>query len=265
MKHLTLLFVGLLLSTSFAVELPLWEAGAMPGEATTEPEKIWHRTENNILCVTHVSKPTLSFYPAKNTEVPTPVVIVCPGGSYQILAYDLEGTEVVKWLNSIGVSAALLKYRVPNNRAGALEDARRAIRMVRAHSKDWNIDPTRVGMLGFSAGGHLATSCSNSPDRPDFTILVYPAYLSEKGGIKLVSEIKIDSQTPPAFIVQARDDKKYYRSSLAYAVALDTQDIPVELHLFAKGGHGFGLRSKHPISQWPKLCEAWMHEMKFLR
>lgn len=237
----------------------------MPGKATAKPETTLPDMGDNVLRLTNVSTPTLTFYPAKDAGVPAPVVIVCPGGGYQILAYDLEGTEVVEWLNSIGVSAALLKYRVPNNRAGALEDARRAVRMVRAHSKDWNIDPARVGMLGFSAGGHLAASCSNSPDRPNFTILVYPAYLFKKGGIELVDEIKIGSKTPPAFIVQARDDKKYYRSSLAYAVALDAQGVPVELHLFAKGGHGFGLRSEQPVGQWPALCEAWMKEQGFLR
>ena len=264
MKTLFLLLMGLL-STSYAADLPLWEAGAMTGAATDRPERVLPDKGDNIQRVTDVSRPTLAFHPAPDTGKPNPVVIVCPGGGYRILAYDLEGTEVAQWLNAIGVSAAILKYRVPGNRAGALEDARQAVRLVRAHSRDWNIDPDRVGMLGFSAGGHLAAACSNSPDRPDFTILVYPAYLFKKGGIELVDEIRIDSKTPPAFVVQARDDKKYYRSSLAYAIALDAAGVPVELHLFAKGGHGFGLRSKHPVAQWPRLCEAWMREQGFLR
>ena len=173
---------------------------------------------------------------------------------------NLEGTEVAEWLNSIGISAAVLKYRVPNNREGALQDARRAVRLVRKQASEWNIDPERVGMLGFSAGGHLTAAASNSPDRPDFTILIYPAYLSTEG-VELVEEIEVDAQTPPAFIVQTQDDKKYYRSSLAYALALDRHAIPAELHLFAKGGHGHGLRpSGHAVSNWPTLCEQWLME-----
>jgi acetyl esterase/lipase len=264
MKCLILLFMGLL-SSSFASDFLLWETGEMPGIATVKPETTLPNKGNRVTRLTNVSNPSLAFCPARKGGQPAPVVIVCPGGGYQVLAYNLEGTEVVEWLNSIGVSAVLLKYRVPNNRAGALEDARRAVRLVREHSKDWNIDPARVGMLGFSAGGHLAAACSNSSDRPDFTILVYPAYLFKKGSIELVNEIKVDPQTPPAFIVQAWDDKSYYRSSLAYATALDARGISVELHLFAKGGHGFGLRSKFPAGQWPMLCEAWMKESGFLR
>jgi len=245
-------------------EIPLWN-GDMPGKGAKEPEGISPNKNNHVIRLTNVSKPTLTFFPAKAAEKPGPVVIVCPGGGYNILAYNLEGTEVAVWLNSIGVSAAVLKYRVPNNREGALADARRTLRLVRKNSKEWNIDPKRVGMLGFSAGGHLAASCSNSTDRPDFTVLIYPAYLAKPGGIELVDEIKVDANSPSAFVVQTRDDKNYYRSTLAYGAALDAQGIPVELHLFAKGGHGYGLRpSQHPVSQWPKLCEAWMRESGFL-
>ena len=245
-------------------EILLWN-GNMPGKGAEKPEEVSPNKNNHVIRLTNVSEPTLTFYPAKGTTKPNPMVIVCPGGGYNILAYNLEGTEVAEWLNSIGVSAAILKYRVPNNREGALEDARRALRLAREHSTDWNIDPKRVGMLGFSAGGHLAATCSNSEDRPDFTVLVYPAYLSKPRGIALVEEIKIDANTPPAFLVQTQDDKNYYRSTLAYGAALDMQGIRVELHLFAKGGHGYGLRpSQHPVSQWPKLCEAWMRESGFL-
>ncbi|MEA2067579.1 MAG: alpha/beta hydrolase [Verrucomicrobiota bacterium] len=245
-------------------EIPLWD-GNMPGKGAEGPEGISPNKDNHVVRLTNVSEPTLAFYPAKDTGKSNPMAIVCPGGGYNILAYNLEGTEVAEWLNSIGVSAAILKYRVPNNRAGALEDARRAVRLVRENSKDWNIDPKRIGMLGFSAGGHLAAACSNSPDRPDFTVLVYPAYLFKDGGIGLVDEIRVDANTPPAFVVQTQDDKKYYRSTLAYAAALDAAGIPVESHLFAKGGHGYGLRpSDHPVSQWPSLCEAWMRESGLL-
>jgi acetyl esterase/lipase len=264
MKTPTLLFLmGALMATA-QTELPLWD-GDMPGTGADQPESVSPNTANNVVRLMNVSEPMLTFHPAGKSEKPAAIVIVCPGGGYNILAYDLEGTEIAEWLNSIGVSAAVLKYRVPKNREGALEDARRAVRLVREKSKDWNIDPQRVGMLGFSAGGHLSATCSNSADRPDFTVLVYPAYLFKPGGIELADEIKVDKRTPPAFVVQTKDDKKFYRSSLAYAAALDAQGVPVELHLFAKGGHGYGLRpSEHPVSQWPGLCEAWMRESGFL-
>ncbi len=252
------------LSSMAQTEIPLWD-GDMPGLGAKIPEAVSSNTKKNVIRITNVSQPTLTFSPAGKPETPSPLVIVCPGGGYNILAHNLEGTEVVDWLNSIGISAALLKYRVPNNRMGALEDARRAIRMARKNSDDWNIDPKRIGMIGFSAGGHLTAACSNSPDRPDFSMLIYPAYLNKKGTAELVGEIQVDGKTPPAFIVQTRDDHKYYRSSLAYATALDSKGIPAELHLFSKGGHGYGLRpSKHPVSQWPQLCEAWLLESGFL-
>lgn len=259
-----LVLIGATMATA-QTEIPLWD-GNMPGNGAGAPEGSRLDEDTHVIVLENVSEPMLTFYPAADAGKPNPVVVVCPGGSYNILAYDLEGTEIAEWLNSIGVSAAVLKYRVPDNRAGALLDARRAVRLVRENSKAWNIDPRRVGMLGFSAGGHLAASCSNSPDRPDFTVLVYPAYLYRKGGIELVEEIKIDAKTPPAFIVQTWDDRAYYRSSLAYAAALDARNIPVELHLFAKGGHGYGLRpSERPVSQWPSLCRAWMEESGFLK
>ncbi|MCK5923372.1 MAG: alpha/beta hydrolase [Methylococcales bacterium] len=259
---LILLLMGAIMAMA-ENEIPLWD-GNMPGKGAGKPEEVSPNKNNHVIRLTNVSEPTLAFYPAKDTGKPNPLVIICPGGGYTILAYNLEGTEVAEWLNSIGVSAAVLKYRVPNNRAGALADARRALRLVREHSKEWNIDPKRVGILGFSAGGHLAAACSNSSDRPGFTILIYPAYLA-KNGVELVSEIKVGAHTPPAFIVQTQDDRSHYRSSLAYSIALDQQGIPVELHLFAKGGHGYGLRpSQHPVSQWPKLCEQWMQESGFL-
>ena len=265
MKLLTALFLTGTITVALAqTEVPLWER-TMPGKKTKKAEAVNPNKSDDVIRLTNVSKPTLTFYPAKKSAYPSPMVLVCPGGGYNILAFNKEGTEVASWLNSIGISAGILKYRVPKNREGALEDARCAIRMVRARAKEWNIDPKHVGMLGFSAGGHLTAACSNSADRPDFTILIYPAYLSKPIGTELVDEIKIDENTPPAFVIQTLDDKHYYRSSLAYTTALSAKGIPVELHLFAKGGHGYGLRpSTHPVSQWPALCKAWMRESGFL-
>jgi acetyl esterase/lipase len=259
-----LLFLMTISCTVFSAEIKLWK-GDMPGTGAENPEAISSNKKGNVIRLTYVSEPTLTFYPAANTDKTNPMVIVCPGGGYTILAMDLEGSEIAEWLNSIGVSAAVLKYRVPGNREGALQDARRAVQLVREKASDWNVDPHRVGIMGFSAGGHLAAATSNSPDRPDFTILIYPAYLYKGGGIELTDEIKVNTNTPPAFVVQTRDDKKYYRSSLAYTTALDKEGISVELHLFSKGGHGYGLRpSKHSVSTWPVLCEHWLSECGFL-
>ena len=246
-------------------EIPLWN-GDMPGSATAEAETDRPVKEPNSLHLTNVSKPTLKLFLTGSQEKPAPMVIVCPGGGYHILSYIKEGTEIAEWLNSIGVSAAVLKYRVPDNREGALEDAKQAVRLARENSKAWNIDPDKIGMLGFSAGGHLTATCSNSEVRPNFSVLVYPAYLYKPGSIDLVDEIKVDAETPPAFAVQALDDKKYCRSTLAYAGALNEKGVSCEVHLYAKGGHGFGMRDRgHPVhTQWPKLCETWMREIGIL-
>lgn len=253
-----------LLATASATELDLWN-GDMPGKGAEQPEGLKPDNGDHVQRLTNVSNPTLTFYPAKDSGKPNAMVVVCPGGGYNILCMDKEGTEIAEWLNSIGISAGILKYRCPQNREGALQDAQQAIKLVRKKAGEWNLDPKRIGMLGFSAGGHLAAACSNSADRPDFTVLVYPAYLFKPGGIELVDEIKVDANTPPAFVVQTNDDRKYYRSTLAYGAALDAAGVPVEIHLFAKGGHGYGLRpTKHPVAKWPELCEAWMRASGFL-
>lgn len=237
----------------------------MPGSACEPPEEVKPDRGDGVIRLTNVSVPTLSLY-LVDSEEPVPFVIICPGGGYSILCMNKEGTEVAEWLNSIGVSAAVLKYRVPKNRAGALEDAKQAVRLARENSRDWNIDPERVGMLGFSAGGHLTAACSTSEVRPDFSVLVYPAYLFKKGTLEVSEEITVNSGTPPAFLVQTKDDVKYYRSTLAYTAALDEAGVAVESHLFAKGGHGYGLRDTgRPVSKWPQLCEAWLREMEILK
>ena len=260
-KLLSVILLAGSASAPAEVELPLWH-GAMPGRGAEKPESAQEGPKDHVLRVSHVSKPTLTLYRVE-AEEPTPLVIVCPGGGYHILAFDLEGTEIAEWLNSIGVSAAVLKYRVPQNRKGALEDARRAVRMVREKSGEWQV--TKIGMIGFSAGAHLTAACSNSADRPDFSVLVYPAYLYQPGGIALTEDIRVDRKTPPAFVVQTLDDKKFYRSALAYTTALDAQGVPCELHLFARGGHGYGLRDTgHSVSRWPELCAAWLKAINVL-
>jgi acetyl esterase/lipase len=227
----------------------------------------------------NVSNPTITLYEAKSNPSGT-AVVVFPGGGYNILAYDLEGTEVCEWLNSINITCVLLKYRVPDTgpypkSAAALQDAQRALRMVRARAAEWHIDPHRIGVLGFSAGGHLVGALSthfqrrlydrvDSADeqscRPDFAVLVYPAYLSDgEGSLAMTPDINVTGQTPPAFIVQAEDDTSYINSSLAYFAALKNAKVPAELHLYAEGGHGHGLRrTDKPVTRWPDLVESWL-------
>jgi len=248
---------------------------------TTGPEETVQPSQGDgVTRITHISNPSITVFRAHKTTI-SPGVIICPGGAYSILAIDKEGTEVAKWLNSIGITAAVLKYRVPNNRLGAFQDAQRAVRMVRQNAGEWNIDPDRIGILGFSAGGHLAARSSTDfknqsyppidkidklSCRPDFTVLIYPAYLYKKGGYELADEITADKKTPSAFIVQTQDDQKYVNSSIAYYTALTKSSVQAELHIFEKGGHGYGLRtSKYPVSGWPKLCEAWMKSIGVIK
>lgn len=250
----------------------LWP-NTVPGIKTDRQETELPSQGDNVTRITHVSNPSMTVFKAPATTTAAPAVIVCPGGGYSILAINKEGTEAAEWLNSIGITALVLKYRVPKNRSGAFQDAQRAMRMTRYHAADWGIDPNCIGILGFSAGGHLAARASTdfqsdvyppadpadrTSSRPDFTILIYPAYLSQKNCV-LSEEITVTPQTPPAFIVQTQDDRAYADSSVAYYTALTQASVPAELHLFEKGGHGYGLRpSQYPVSCWPRLCEAWM-------
>jgi acetyl esterase/lipase len=218
-----------------------------------------------VVRLANVSDPTLTFYPAVAASNSGATVIVFPGGGYRILAFDLEGSEICEWLNSIGVNAALVKYRVPEapgvpRYEAPLVDAKHALAMVRLHSDDWHIDAHRVGVIGFSAGGHLAAWLSNSDTRPDFTILIYPAYLTaEKDLTVMAPEFNVSALTPPTFVVQTEDDQVHVENSLVYYAALKKSKVPAEMHLFATGGHGYGLRkTAEPVTGWPQLAEAWL-------
>ena len=265
--------------------LELWPRGA-PGtkpsaaaEADISKPADYLVADKPIIRLGNVSTPTITVYEAKTNPSGT-AVVVFPGGGYNILAFDLEGTEVCDWLNSINITCVLLKYRVPDTgpypkSPAALQDAQRALGMVRAHAAEWHIDPYRIGVLGFSAGGHLAGALSthfeqrlydhvDSADqqscRPDFAVLVYPAYLSAaEGSLAIAPEIHVTPQTPPAFIVQAEDDHSYVDSSLAYFAALKSAKVPAELHIYAGGGHGYGLRrTEMPVTGWPDLVQSWL-------
>jgi acetyl esterase/lipase len=252
----------------------LWP-GKPPGETTAAAETQEPDQGDRVLRITNVSRPTMTVYPVDRGGAASPAVLVCPGGGYRVLAFDKEGTEVARWLNSLGVAAAVVKYRVPDNRAGALADAQRALGILRLRACEWDIDAGRVGVIGFSAGGHLAARLSNDHKkrsysevdqsdrlscRPDFTILIYPAYLSGKS-YRLAGEVAVTADTPQAFLVQTQDDRSYVNSSIAYYLALKKAGVAAELHLFPTGGHGYALRtSKHAVARWPDLCEAWLRE-----
>ena len=216
-----------------------------------------------------------------------PAVVVFPGGSYRILAIDLEGTEVCDWLNSIGVNCVLVKYRVPETgpfpkSAGALQDAQRAVSIVRQHAAEWHIDPKRVGVLGFSAGAHLSAALSTHYEqrlyptvdaadqlscRPDFAFIIYPGYLAlAEKNFEFNPDIPVTAGTPPAFLVQAEDDGVHVENAVAYFIALKKAGVPGELHLYAQGGHGYGLRpTDKPVTGWPRLAARWLQTIGVLQ
>jgi acetyl esterase/lipase len=229
--------------------------------------------------------PTLTFYPAKGTNSGA-AVVVFPGGGYNILAIDLEGTEVCDWLNAAGVNCVLLKYRVPGTgpyprSPAALQDAQRAVGLVRLHAAEWKIDPNRIGVLGFSAGGHLAAAISTHFEqriyepvdaadklscRPDFAVVIYPGYLAlAEKNFAPNADIIPTAQTPPTFIVQAEDDPVHVENAVVYFLALKNAKVPAELHIYAEGGHGYGLRpTALPVTTWPAAAQAWMRTIKVL-
>jgi acetyl esterase/lipase len=239
-----------------------------------------------ILVEANVSVPTLTLYAAKGNGGSGPAVVVFPGGGYNILAIDLEGTEVCDWLTSAGINCVLLKYRVPNTgpypkSAAALQDAQRAMGLVRQHAKEWGIDPKRVGVLGFSAGGHLAAAISTHFDqrlydpiddadklgcRPDFAVVVYPGYLAlEDKNFAANADINPTANTPPTFIVQAEDDPVHVENAVVYFLALKNAKVPAELHVYSQGGHGYGLRrTALPVTTWPQAVETWLRTIGVL-
>ena len=288
----TMMVTAMFASAAPLKPIPLWP-GTVPGE--TNKGKTEHDTTTakdnlvggrKLMRITDISTPDLTVYPApKNAS--GAAVLVFPGGGYRILAWDLEGTEVCEWLNSVGVTAVLVKYRVPAGEgqprwAPALQDAQRAVGYVRSHAAEWGIQPNRIGVLGFSAGGHLAASVSNNyakrtydradanddaSCRPDFAILIYPAYLAAEGNAGgVAADLPISSQTPPTILVQTEDDGVHVENSLAYYAGLKAAKVPVEMHLYPTGGHGYGLRrSEQTVTTWPDRVRDWLQALGITR
>jgi len=271
--------------------LALWPHGAPGAQANPGPEIDTTTAKDNLIAgkplmrLGNVSSPTLTLYtPAGNNT--GAAIVVFPGGGYRILAIDLEGTEVCEWLNSAGITCVLLKYRVPDSgpypkSSAALQDARRALGIVRSHATEWHIDPQRIGVLGFSAGAHLAAALSthfeqrlyDSVDaadqvscRPDFAVIVYPGYLAiAEQNFAPNADIQVSDKTPPSFIVQAEDDPVHVENATVYFQALKNAKVPAELHIFAEGGHGYGLRrTALPVTAWPKVVESWLGTIQVL-
>jgi acetyl esterase/lipase len=271
--------------------LPLWAdgaPGAMPNsaaEADTTTAKDNLIAGKPLIRLGNVSKPTLTLYTPKGKSTGA-AVVVFPGGGYHILAIDLEGTEVCDWLNSTGITCIVVKYTVPNSgpyprSSAALQDAQRALGMVRAHAAEWHIDRHRIGVLGFSAGAHLAAALSTHFEqrlyaavdaadqlscRPDFAVIVYPGYLAlAEENFAPNPEIQVTDQTPPSFILQAENDPVHVENAVVYFLALKNAKVPAELHIYADGGHGYGLRrTALPITTWPLVLQTWMHTIGVL-
>ena len=272
-------------------QVPIWPGAAPDAQPVAGPESAATDKDSSIagkpyLSVRNVSQPTMTVYAPKGNNTGA-AVVVFPGGGYEILAIDLEGTEVCDWLASKGITAVLLKYRVPAPRSApnwgafpqssmALEDAQRTIGLVRFHAAEWHIDPHKIGVIGFSAGGHLVAATSTHFDRrlypavdaadkescrPDFAMAIYPGHLSfDDKTLELNPAVPVTHQTPTTFLLQNEDDNvDGVNQSLAYYIALKNAGVPVEMHLYAEGGHGFGLRRTNlPVTRWTQLAETWL-------
>lgn len=258
---------------------------ALPAETdrTTPDDKLI--AGRRVMRITNVSTPQLSVYQPDPERANGAAVIICPGGGHSVLAYDLEGTEIAAWLNALGATGVVLKYRVPfrdpdRRYQAAVQDAQRAVSLVRSRADEWHIDPAKIGIMGFSAGGETAALAALQCEsrtyarvdavddvgcRPDAALLIYPGGLVDKGQDKLRDYIQTPTTAPPFFLVHAGDDRVSAGNSLLLAAALKDRRIPVELHLFPTGGHGYGLRfTSEPVTTWPTLAERWLRQQGWL-
>lgn len=284
------------------VQMPIWPVGKMPDALSTLKKEYVTTITQPLIAgkpfteVWDVTQPTMTVYPPK-TKNTGAAIVVFPGGGFHALAIDLEGTEVCEWLTTKGITCVLLKYRVPNSGPNwdsdcqceihpqsptALEDAQRTLGLLRFNAAKWHINPHKIGVMGFSAGGFMVADTSTNYKtrayvpidaadkescRPDFAMAFYPGHIRVEGTKLILNpDIHFTKDTPPTFIVQAENDPQdTINHSLVYYIGLKNADVPVEMHLYAQGGHGFGIRkTDSTITEWPQLAEAWLKTIKML-
>lgn len=290
---LVALFAGIVSAAEPSNVIELWPKEA-PGEKGDLPEERNMTKPGDglvagkpVIRLANVSKPTISIsYPLPEKDTGT-TAVVFPGGGYNILAMDLEGSEACEWLNSIGVTAVLLKYRVPKRvglekHTAPLQDAQRALGVLRHRARELRVDPKRIGVVGFSAGGHLAAALASNVGqrtypsvddadaascRPDFAILIHPGYLTLKEeGEKLAPEVVMTTNHPPTFLVMAQNDAARVENAVFYFLALKEANVPSELHIYPTGGHGYGLRrTEHYITGWTDRATDWLRSRGLLQ
>jgi acetyl esterase/lipase len=261
----------------------LWPNGLPEGARPVDPNRIEAlKAKQTSQRITYVEHPSITLFRAPAEKANGCAVVVCPGGGYNILAWEKEGIEIAEWFNSLGVTAVVLKYRVPRRdprelHREPLQDAQRAIRLVRKHAPRWGVDSRRVGILGFSAGGHLTIMAGTHWDertydkvddaddlscRPDFMCPIYAAYLADEykdNVAELGPLVKVTSETPPTFMAVTQDDKMRGAQAALLFVELTKADVPAELHVYTKGGHGYGIRpSENPVSTWHHRLAEWI-------
>jgi acetyl esterase/lipase len=277
MKYLLFLTITMVITLTAAAQkmdiVHLWP-GKVPGEKSAKHEPVISTdTSNNVMRISEVTDPSYIVFEADPAHKNGASVLICPGGGYSILAMDLEGYEIAKWLSKAGYTAFILQYRVPQKQEGALQDAQRALRLIRSEVLKYKIDPDKIGIMGFSAGASLTARTSTRFNektypavdkidelsaRPDFAMLIYPAYLDNGPNKSLTPELTITNGTPPMFIFQTSDDP-YGNSALVMAQSLRDGKIPVELHIYGKGGHGYGIRPGNFAAEtWSRLAENWL-------
>jgi acetyl esterase/lipase len=292
-------FVAALLAGLFATApanadgprvIDLWP-GKTPGDVGIQGEETSRIHQSPLVgptrLITNVTKPTITIYPAPKDKNTGTAMVICPGGGYWDLYWELEGEEVAAWLNAQGMTGIILKYRCPRRPGdvkgepplGPQLDAQRAVRLVRSRAAEWGIDPKRIGMVGFSAGGHLALATATNfakslyppidaidevSSRPDFAVMCYSGYLKAKDKDAISPGIQIPADTPPIFLAHASDDRESYGGSIAensafMYIALKRAGIPTELHIYATGDHDFGVRQNDKLpSSWTRLCVTWL-------
>jgi acetyl esterase/lipase len=280
--------------------IPLYK-DSIPNSKWTPDEETSEINKDSILIISKISRPTLSIYLPPKEKRTGAAVVICPGGGYWIAAAGHEGADVAKKFNEMGIAAFVLKYRIPNeqtmvnNEIGPVQDAQRALQVVRENARKWGIKKDLIGIMGFSAGGHLASTAGthfqntyiDNPKgtslRPDFMILVYPVIsfsdsIGHKGSYENLlgknatpekireysNETQVTPQTPPTFLVHAKDDGVKVENSLVFAEALKKNNVPVEMYLYESGGHGYGMINKSSPVRWMDLVQQWMRTMKFI-